>query len=68
MPLANIPYNSGMESFAQTGEPGAHRRILTGRLFRFYYPFAVEFCPGENHVIPKPERYGKTNTLQLPGL
>jgi len=57
MPLANIPYNSGMESFAQTGEPSAppysDREVVQG----FTYPFAVEFCPGENHVIPKPERY-----------
>ncbi len=57
MPLANIPYNTGMESFAQTGEPSAPPFADREVVQSFTYPFAVEFCPGENHVIAKPDRY-----------
>lgn len=59
LPLAKIPYSTGMESFAQTGEPSApsfgDREVVQS----FTYSFAVEFCPGENHTIAKPEGYEK---------
>ena len=45
MPLANIPYNTGMESFAQTGEPSAPPFADREVVQSFTYPFAVEFCP-----------------------
>ena len=57
MPLAGIPYTSGMESYAMTREPSAPLEANPEAVQGFTYVFAVEFCPGENHVIPKPEGY-----------
>ena len=57
MPLAGIPYTSGMESFAETGEPSAPAVGNWEAVQGFTYAFAVEYRPGENHVIPKPEGY-----------
>lgn len=57
MPLANIPYRSGMEAFAETGEPSAPPEGNQEAVQSFTYTFAVELRPGENHVIPKPPGY-----------
>ncbi|HHX01968.1 MAG TPA: FAD-dependent oxidoreductase [Firmicutes bacterium] len=57
MPLAGIPYTSGMESFAETGEPSAPEAGNQEAVQGFTYTFALEYRPGENHVIPKPEGY-----------
>lgn len=57
MPLAAIPYRSGMESFAETGEPSAPPEGNPEAVQSFTYPFAVELRPGESHVIPKPPGY-----------
>lgn len=57
MPIARIPYRSGMESFAQTGEPSAPRQGNPEAVQSFTYTFACEFRPGEHHVIPKPPGY-----------
>jgi hypothetical protein len=57
MPLAQVPYHMGMESFAQTGEPSAPPEGNSEAIQSFTYTFAVEYCPGENHVIEKPALY-----------
>lgn len=57
LPLARIPYTSGMDSFAETGEPSAPAEGNPEAVQSFTYTFAVEFCPGENHTIPKPPGY-----------
>lgn len=57
MPLARIPYRSGMESFAETGEPSAPPEGNPEAVQSFTYTFAVEYRPGEHHVIPKPPGY-----------
>jgi hypothetical protein len=57
LPLADIPYRTGMESFAETGEPSAPAVGNPEAVQSFTFPFAVEYRPGESHVIPKPEGY-----------
>ncbi|MBE3583569.1 MAG: FAD-dependent oxidoreductase [Limnochordaceae bacterium] len=57
LPLAGLPYRSGAEARSQTGEPHAKERPESEWVQSFTYPFAVEYCPGERHVIPKPEGY-----------
>ena len=55
LPLLEIPYASGAEARAQTGEPDAREDGPAPDLVQtFTYPFAVDFRPGENHTIPKP--------------
>ncbi len=57
MPLAGIAYRVGTDCFAETGEPSAPAVPDPRATQSFTYTFAVEFRPGEQHVIPKPELY-----------
>jgi hypothetical protein len=57
MPLAQVPFHMGMESWEQTGEPSAPPEGNREAIQSFTYTFAVEYCPGENHVIAKPALY-----------
>lgn len=57
LPLADVPYRTGMESYAETREPSAPAVGNPEAVQSFTYPFAVEHRPGERHVIPKPEGY-----------
>ncbi|MBE3578017.1 MAG: FAD-dependent oxidoreductase [Limnochordales bacterium] len=57
LPLAGLPYRSGAESRAETGEPHAKEKANPNWVQSFTYTFAVEYRPGENHTIPKPEGY-----------
>lgn len=57
LPLAGVPYRTGMESFAETGEPSAPALGNPEAVQSFTFPFAVEHRPGESHVIPRPEGY-----------
>lgn len=57
LPLAGVPYRTGMESFAETGEPSAPATGNPEAVQSFTFPFAVEHRPGESHVIPKPAGY-----------
>ena len=58
LPLARIPYATGSESIDETGEPHAiPGRTEPGWTQAFTFPFAVEFCPGEDHTISKPPMY-----------
>lgn len=54
LPLAQIGYRSGSEA---TGEPHAPAQADPENVQDFVYPFAVEFRPGESHVIEKPPHY-----------
>ncbi|MGG1517088.1 FAD-dependent oxidoreductase [Paenibacillus oryzisoli] len=58
LPLAGAEYVTGAESKAQTGEPsaleaGAEPQDMQG----FTYCFAMDYLEGEDHTIPRPERY-----------
>ncbi len=68
LPLADVPYRTGMESFAETGEPSAPAVGNPEAVQSFTYPFAVEYRPGERHVIPKPEGYEQFRDSQPFGL
>jgi hypothetical protein len=57
LPLAGAPYRTGMESFAETGEPSAPATGNPEAVQSFTFPFAVEYRPGESHTIPRPEGY-----------
>jgi hypothetical protein len=57
LPLTNTPYITGAEAFSDTGEAGAPDTARPGEIQGFTFPFAVEFCPGEDHTISKPDGY-----------
>ncbi|MBD2868727.1 FAD-dependent oxidoreductase [Paenibacillus arenilitoris] len=58
LPLAGVEYVTGSESAETTGEPHA----LPGDadpsdMQAFTWCFALDYSPGEDHTIPKPEQY-----------
>lgn len=55
--LAGVPHVTGAESRAETGESAAAEVAKPSEVQGFTYSFAVEFCVGEDHTIPKPEGY-----------
>jgi hypothetical protein len=58
LPLAGVDHVSGTQSVSDTGETHAYPGAAHPEWVQsFTYPFAVEFCPGENHTIPKPAGY-----------
>lgn len=58
LPLLPVPYVSGAESRDQTGEPHARADGPMPQLTQsFTCPFAVDFCPGQDHTIPRPPNY-----------
>jgi hypothetical protein len=57
-------YALGAESQAETGEPSAPQVADLTCVQNFTFPFAVEFCPGENHTIPKPDGYEQNRDAQ----
>ncbi|HEY9784041.1 MAG TPA: FAD-dependent oxidoreductase [Candidatus Obscuribacterales bacterium] len=57
LPLAELPYRTGAESREETGEPHAPEVADPENVQDFTYPFVVEFRPGENHTIAKPQTY-----------
>lgn len=63
-PLTRTAYGVGAESRAQTGEPSAPETADPSCLQHYTFPIAVEFCPGENHTIPRPEGYARNRAEQ----
>ncbi len=57
LPLTHTPFVMGAESRFDTGEPHAPDVAKPNEVQSFTACFAVEYCPGESHVIPKPEGY-----------
>ena len=62
--LSGTAYRVGVESRAETGEPSAPQRADPACTQAFTFPFAVEFCPGEVHTIPKPPGYEENRGAQ----
>jgi len=65
LPLCGLPYTTGAEAQEDTRETdacpdGAHPEQIQS----FTYCFFVEFCPGEDHTIVKPEGYEKFRDRQ----
>ena len=57
LPLAGVEYVTGFESRRETGEPHAPEQAQPGNIQAFTVCFAVDYLPGENHVIDKPAEY-----------
>ena len=57
LPLAKIPYNTGSDSRWVTGEAYAPESGNAENVQDFTYPFVLEYHPGQNHVIEKPNDY-----------
>lgn len=57
LPLAGIAYVTGAESKLETNEPHALETADPKDIQAFTYVLAMEYRPGENHVIEKPEMY-----------
>ena len=57
-------YALGQESQAQTGEPSAPGHPDPACIQNFTFPLAVEYRPGEDHTISKPDGYDQNRTTQ----
>lgn len=57
LPLAGLDYRTGAESGDTTGEPHAPQEAKPDNVQDFVYPFVVEYCPDETHLISKPPYY-----------
>jgi hypothetical protein len=57
LPLTGTPYVTGAEARAETGEPQAELEANPQTVQGFTSCFFVEFCPGERHIIPRPDGY-----------
>lgn len=55
--LADVPFVIGAEARAETGELHAPDEADPLDQQAVSWCFAVEYCPGEDHTIEKPERY-----------
>lgn len=64
LPLTNTAYVTGAESQANTEEDSAPSEARPTEAQSFTFCFAVEFCPGENHIIAKPEGYERFRDTQ----
>lgn len=62
--LAGLEWVTGAESQADTGEALAPASAAPHEVQSFTYGFAVEYCPGENHTIPKPADYERIRDSQ----
>ncbi len=66
LPLTGTAYVTGAE--ADTGEDGIPPEPIPTETQSFSWCFALEFCPGEYHVIEKPARYESFRDAQPYGL
>lgn len=58
LPLTRTEYVTGFESQKETSEPHAPAEAQPHNHQAFTYCFAVDYLPGEDHTIAKPEEYG----------
>lgn len=66
LPLAGIPYVTGTESAAETGEPDAPEVGDPQMMQGFTVCFAMDHAEGENHVIDKPAQYDRWTAADAP--
>lgn len=57
LPLTGTEYVSGRESIGETGEPHAARVHDPLDMQAFTWCFAVDYLPGQDHTIDRPEDY-----------
>lgn len=58
LPLTNTEYVTGFESRKQTGELHAPEQAQPANIQAFTVCFAIDYVPGGNHAIEKPQEYG----------
>lgn len=59
--ISGAPYESGVESKEETGEPSAPEKPNPDQVQDFTYPFIVEFVPHTDNTIAKPPLYDYFN-------
>lgn len=64
LPLVDAPWVTGAEARNDTGEADAPEEARPGEVQGFTFCFAVEYRPGEDHTIPKPEGYERLRDAQ----
>lgn len=65
LPLANVEYVIGAESYAQTGEDHAPKGDAEPfNMQAFTYCFAIDYIEGEDHTIEKPAQYDEWKNYQ----
>jgi hypothetical protein len=57
LPLTRTEYVAGFESRRETGEPHAPEQAQPANIQSFTVCFAIDYLPGEDHPIEKPEEY-----------
>jgi hypothetical protein len=57
LPMTKTEYVTGAESRKETDEPHAPEKIAPQNMQSFTCCFAVDYLPGEDHPISKPETY-----------
>lgn len=57
LPITGTEYVTGAESKADTGELHAQEKAAPGNVQAITHCLAMEYRPGENHLIDKPENY-----------
>lgn len=57
LPLTKTEYVTGFESRRQTGEPHAPEEAQPANIQAFTVCFAMDYLPGEDHTIDRPEEY-----------
>lgn len=57
LPLSGTEYVTGAESQAETGEPHAPTEAEPHNMQALTWCFAIDYRPGENHTIERPETY-----------
>lgn len=64
LPVVGAEYSVGAEAKGETGEINAPDTPQPKWIQSYTYTFALEYCPGENHVIEKPNNYEKNRDNQ----
>lgn len=66
LPLAHIEHVIGAEAQSDTQEPHALERADPLDQQAITWCFAADYCPGEDHVISRPEGYETWREVQIP--
>lgn len=64
LPVVGAEYGVGAEAKSETGEEHAPNLPQPKWIQSYTYTFALEYCPGENNVIEKPDNYEKNRDNQ----
>jgi hypothetical protein len=65
LPMTGTEFVFGAESKAQTGEPHAKDQPEPDNVQGFTFCFAMDYLPGEDHIIERPRDYAYWRDFQL---